>query len=125
MIDTTLLKQRLLEEQKTLYQELRDLGVQNQAVPEDWIATPGTPAETEADDDIVADRREDWIERQGEVAALETRYNNIGHALRLIEAGTYGTCEVCGKAIESDRLEANPAARTCKAHRDEEVNLPQ
>ena len=33
-----------------------------------------------------------------------------------IAAGTYGTCEVSGEQIEEDRLEADPAARTCKAH---------
>jgi RNA polymerase-binding transcription factor DksA len=33
-----------------------------------------------------------------------------------MDSGSYGKCEVCGKAIEADRLEANPAAPTCKEH---------
>ena len=37
-------------------------------------------------------------------------------ALERIEKGTYGICEVGNEEIEEDRLNANPAARTCKAH---------
>ena len=37
----------------------------------------------------------------------------IQAALGRIEAGTYGTCEVCGKAISPERLEALPIARRC------------
>ena len=47
---------------------------------------------------------------------LEVRYNNVCAALEKIAAGTYGICEVSGEPIEADRLEANPAARTSKAH---------
>lgn len=123
MIDTTLLKKQLLAEQKTLHQELTELGVQNLTVPEDWIATPEDSITTEADDNIVADRREEWIGRRGEIAELETRYNNVMHALDQIQAGTYGVCEICQKEIEADRLEANPAARTCIEHREKETDL--
>lgn len=37
----------------------------------------------------------------------------VDAALARIDAGTYGTCEVCGAAIPAARLEARPAARTC------------
>jgi RNA polymerase-binding transcription factor DksA len=33
-----------------------------------------------------------------------------------MEEGKYGICKVCGEEIEEARLEANPAAETCKAH---------
>jgi RNA polymerase-binding transcription factor DksA len=36
-----------------------------------------------------------------------------------IEKGAYGTCKICGEKIEEDRLEANPAAQTCKLHMNE------
>ena len=39
--------------------------------------------------------------------------------------GTYGSCEISGEAIEVERLEANPAARTCKAHIEREAELAQ
>jgi DnaK suppressor protein len=37
----------------------------------------------------------------------------IDAALERIEAGTYGTCESCGKAIGEARLRAIPWARYC------------
>lgn len=124
MINHDELKQKLTEEKTRLEAELNDLGVQDKSVPEDWVATPDEPITTEADPNEVADRSEEWTERRGEMSLLETRYNNVLRALRKMEDGTYGVCEVSGAAIEADRLEANPAARTCKAHLDEEANLP-
>ncbi|MBI2086800.1 MAG: TraR/DksA C4-type zinc finger protein [Candidatus Zambryskibacteria bacterium] len=50
------------------------------------------------------------------VNTLETRYNDIKSGLDKIEHGTYGLCQICGKEIETDRLEANPSARTCIEH---------
>ncbi len=37
----------------------------------------------------------------------------VGAALNRVASGEYGACEVCGKAIAEDRLEARPVARTC------------
>ena len=34
-------------------------------------------------------------------------------ALARVEAGSYGTCQVCGRAIPDARLDARPAALTC------------
>ena len=59
----------------------------------------------------------------GLAAGLETRYNNIKKALDSINNGTYGVCLLCGKKIELDRLNANPAAKTCKEHVDKEVDV--
>jgi len=67
----------------------------------------------------VADRTEEYDERRATLATLEGRYNNIRLALKKITDGNYGICEVSGEPIEEDRLEANPAARTCKAHMEE------
>ena len=39
----------------------------------------------------------------------------IDLALTRIEAGSYGRCEGCGKAIPAARLEALPTATTCLA----------
>ena len=50
---------------------------------------------------------------------LEDRYNDIRSGLDKIKHGTYGICQVCGKEIEVERLEANPSARTCKEHIDQ------
>lgn len=121
MIDTSHYKTVLEDLLAEVTVELTDLGVLQPNG--DWVTTPEDMETQEADPNIAADRSEEWVERRGTLAALETRYNNIKRALAKIEAGTYGTCEVCGEVIETDRLDANPAARTCKAHLNEEESL--
>ena len=39
--------------------------------------------------------------------------HKVEHALRRIESGDYGICEVCGEAIPVARLEVLPYATTC------------
>jgi RNA polymerase-binding transcription factor DksA len=123
MIDTTLYKEILEKELHSLTKALQDLGIHNPQVKEDWIALPEDVTIFEADENVSADRVEDWDERNATVSALEVSYNNIIHALTKIEQGTFGICEIGGEEIEVDRLEADPSARTCKAHLDEEVGL--
>lgn len=41
------------------------------------------------------------------------RLVDVDDAIRRIDQGTYGTCEVCGSRLATERLEALPAARTC------------
>lgn len=122
-IDVTAMQSRLEDMLNDVTNELTTLGVRNPDVPEDWIATPEKTDGLEADANVQADRVEDWDERRATLSLLETRYNNIKRALAKIEAGSYGICEVSGAAIEPERLDANPAARTCEAHMNEESNL--
>jgi DnaK suppressor protein len=37
----------------------------------------------------------------------------IAAARARLDAGTYGTCEVCGRPVPPERLAARPTARTC------------
>jgi DnaK suppressor protein len=39
----------------------------------------------------------------------------IDAAMKRLEAGSYGLCEICGEPIAPGRLEARPTARTCIA----------
>jgi DnaK suppressor protein len=39
----------------------------------------------------------------------------IDAAVKRLEAGSYGLCEICGEPIAPGRLEARPTARTCIA----------
>ncbi len=125
MIDTTPFKTRLLEDLRLVTKELETLGVQNPEVASDWIPVANDTEGAEADHNVLADKYEDLVTREGIVAELETRFNNITRALKKIEDGTYGICELSGDPIELERLNANPAARTCIAHREQESNLPQ
>ena len=122
-VDKDAMKTKLETELLTITDQLNKLGVHNPKVKEDWVATPDDVASFEADPNVVADRSEDWNEKRGTLDALETRYNNLNRALEKISNGTYGVCEISGKEIEADRLEANPAARTCKAHINDEAQL--
>lgn len=124
-IDINIQKEALQQEAATLVDELKTLGVENPRTDKDWIPTPGEPADREADLNVAADRSEEWEERRGTLDVLETRLNNVKRALAKTEDGTYGVCEICDETIEADRLEANPAARTCKAHIDDEAKLDQ
>jgi RNA polymerase-binding transcription factor DksA len=40
----------------------------------------------------------------------------INRALAKMELGEYGSCEVCGKGIEAERLEAIPWTSVCSKH---------
>lgn len=81
------------------------------------------PIEDEADiefRDEVADEMEDMEERRATEATLVKRLSNVDIALAKIAQDNYGRCEVGDETIEAERLEANPAARTCKQHFDQE-----
>ena len=39
--------------------------------------------------------------------------DEVDAALARVEAGTYGTCETCGRPIAEARLEVRPVARQC------------
>ena len=111
-------KDKLEAALKTVEAELKTVGVQNPKNPADWEAkdTETDSAEATADPNEHADKLEEYEGHQAITDELEVRYNDIKAALKKIEDGTYGKCEVSGESIELDRLEATPAARTCKQH---------
>ena len=113
-MDIEKFNKKLEEERKILIEELRGLGRRDPA-NDDWEATP-EEGDPEADPNDQADRAEDFEERTAMLNTLEKRLREVDLALSKIKGGNYGTCEVCGKEIEKDRLEANPAAKTCKEH---------
>ena len=47
------------------------------------------------------------------VTSLRSNLREVDHALAKLEAGTYGTCERCGRPISPERLEALPWAMLC------------
>ena len=117
-------KAQLEAELEAVTGELKTIGIHNPQNEADWIATPSVGSD-EPDENDVADNAEDWGERAATLALLETKWNDVRRALAKIEAGTYGICEISGEPIEEARLEANPAARTCVIHREEESTLPR
>lgn len=55
----------------------------------------------------------DFLTNADTTIVLEKKLEDIEAALQRITAGTYGTCVVCGKQIDEERLKANPAADKC------------
>lgn len=115
-MDTEKYKMRLEEERVKLEGEMKGVGRQNPSNPADWEPTPSNDGELDIDPIDKADNHEESMERSAILTDLEIRYKNVVDALEKIEKGTYGKCETSGEEIEEDRLDANPAARTCKAH---------
>lgn len=114
-IDTQHFNELLTAELANLEKELATVGRKNPEHKGDWEATEKMDIDT-ADEDEVADSMNEYENNTAIVAQLETRLLEVKSALEKLEKGTFGVCETGGETIESDRLEANPAARTCKAH---------
>ena len=110
------LKNKLEEELKSVEAELNFVGRKNPDVKVDWEAEPADLDTDTADESELADKMEEYEENTAVLKGLEEKFNDIKIALKKIEDGGYGFCEVCKAPIEEDRLIANQAARTCKAH---------
>lgn len=112
-------KKRLLDEKTRLEQELGGVGRRNPANPSDWEPVPPADITTEADPVDAAEYSTNFDTNASIVADLETRYNEVLGAIARLEDGSYGVCSVGGEKIETARLEADPAARTCVKHVNE------
>ncbi len=115
-MDTTQFKNALEAEKKMLEEELSGIARLNSDTGI-WEATPDQDMMGEIDENDAADRFEDFEERSAKLSTLQARLSDINAALAKMDGDTYGMCEVePAHEIERDRLEANPAARTCKEH---------
>ena len=73
-------------------------------------------SELSSHDQHQADLGTETFEREKDFSLLEqleAELNDLDHALRKLDEGTYGKCEACGKDIPGERLEALPGARLC------------
>lgn len=116
-IDVNHFKKKLEEEKTELLTSLGEVGIQKDDLDqENWEGRQPDLNVAETDRNEVADEQEEYHERVAITETLELRLRAINNALERIEKGTYGVCEVGNEPIEKDRLEANPAATTCKLH---------
>lgn len=123
MIDTHQYKKRLEEEREKLTSELKQVGRRSSDNPSDWEPAE-TPHDQESADPIdVADNIEELATNVAIEGPLEKRLETVNAALERVEKGTYGLCEIGGTdhPIETARLDANPAAKTCILHLDQEL----
>ena len=115
MLDKKKIKDKLEKERDLLVGEMKDMGKLNPETGE-WEATPQVIDHSEPDQNDMADRFEDFEAKSSMIKSLEARLQNILKALKGINKESFGKCEICKKDIELARMDANPAARTCKKH---------
>ena len=114
-LDVKHFKDMLLKEKVVLEGELATIGRKNPK-NSDWEAVEGNVVTDTAEEGDVAEGIEQYENNSAVLAELETRLLEVNVALKKIEDSKYGVCEIGGERIEKDRLEANPAAKTCKKH---------
>jgi len=111
-IDTAHFRKRLEEEQARLMHALGFLVAENPGSISDEL---GELAEGGVDNhlgDTASALFDRELDEGLEDDAKDTLFE-IDAALKRIEDGTYGICEVCGKPIGAARLEAIPWTRLC------------
>lgn len=112
-MDTRTIRRRLREERERLRQHLaeREDAAEGNGGPAD-----GGPTDLSFIDQHAADAGSELFERQKELSLRENaegRLYDVEDALRRLDEGAYGTCEVCGGQIPKARLQAVPTARLC------------
>lgn len=104
-------KSRLIEEKKSIYDTIEDMKKNGLD-----ISQRDEVSELSVIDNHPADMGTEMFDKERYYALLDNEksmLHQIDSALERIEQGVYGKCELCGKNIESDRLEFMPAALTC------------
>ena len=106
-VDYNIIRSNLESEQKRLIEQLEQLEADAQPKEERREGSPFGKREEEATESFELEKR----------LALEKQTRDqlaaVNHALSKFEQGTYGRCDVCGKAIDPERLEALPQANLC------------
>jgi RNA polymerase-binding protein DksA len=109
-VDWERFRSLLIEERKRTMAAIEFLHEENPGSVEDE-----TGEQTQVDNHI-ADAASGTYDRELDYSlegGAETVVRLIDDALSRIEAGTYGTCRVCGREIGEERLEARPWSDLC------------
>ena len=107
---------KLESEKKRLEEELNKVAHRNPEVKGDWMPNLNEVNTMSGDE---SDQAEAYATLENNSAledSLEEGLNRVDHAIKKIETGSYGICEVCKMPIDEKRLEAFPAATTCLKH---------
>ena len=100
---------RKLQEERTRVEQLVEAEASNRST-----LTAG--ADQERYGNHPGDEGTETFEKEKSLAMqsnLQVILDEIDHALRKFEAGTYGRCDECGKEIPYERLEVRPQATLC------------
>jgi DnaK suppressor protein len=119
-------KRDLQAYRKRLEGELAELTTQRDDLEE---ATGASLAEASGEvgfDEEYADAGSYTFERERDMSLVDNvkdLIQKVEHALTRIDDGSYGRCEVCGKPIEAERLDALPYTTLCLADARRRVRL--
>lgn len=100
MIDYTHFRQLIEEELASVRQQIETL-TESLHVKPDYEMGEGDPAVVQ------------WELDQAMLERLQAHEADLEAALRRIEEGTYGICELCGASINPERLEILPTTTRC------------
>jgi len=101
------LRSRLVSEQKRLSEELEQLQADSRTTEVRREGSPFGKREEEATESFELEKRL-ALEKQA-----RDHLNEVEHALKKFEEGTYGMCDICGEPIAPARLEVLPQANLC------------
>ena len=110
-IDTHALRAKLEEERARLANAVEVLVRENPGSLEDELGEIAA-----GNDNHLADLATSTYDREldeGLEEGAQQTLADIDLALRKIDEGSYGTCEICGEQIGAERLSAIPWARFC------------
>ncbi len=115
---TEYFKSRLLEMKK----ELQDLneGINEGGLKESFV---NSISELSTYDNHPGDIASETFERSKDLALKDNtkiRIQKVDDAIERINEGNYGKCDICGKEIDIDRLQAMPETTQCSACRQQE-----
>lgn len=112
-------KKKLEQERMRIEQQLSRIAERNPENPDDWRIKTAEGRPDSADVSELADKFEEMGTQASIGEALKARLSNVIKAIKRIDEGTYGKCEVGNEDIDPKRLDANPAASTCMEHADQ------
>lgn len=121
MLDTEHFKKKLELEKARLLKELESVAQPGDSRMRGEWDTKSTMTDGEAvsDPNEVADKIEEFETNSSLMVNFESQLQDVNEALEKIKSGTYGICQIGNEEIETERLEANPSAKTCIAHMNE------
>lgn len=117
-------QQRLLQEKEQLTQQIgffdeqgqSGLGVSMKDAISELSTIDNHPADIGTE---VFERSKDFSLREGMI-----KVQAINNALQRMEEGTYGTCQVCGRDIAMERLQAVPSTTRCRDCKEASEKIP-
>lgn len=119
------LKTALLKERDLLTKELETIAAPDLSLPGDWDVKHSEWGENQITSKEELEGGESVNESDEDTKNkalsdhLELRLKEVNDALKRMEDGNYGVCEVCKAPISIERLKANPAAATDIEHAKE------